>query len=149
METILHTRRMQTTVFGTLRPRTLYWLWWKCQPAPGILELTTEFSQTITIPQVPTPPSPTPVQQTGQIFYLPHQVLLPPSPKMTAKPKELHIAMPEHYDRSYAKTLPCLTSVLFYIKVNEDIYNTDVKKIAFTHSYIYHQRISPDLGHHL
>lgn len=86
---------------------------------------------------MPTPPSPTPLPQTGRIFQLPsHQVPLPLTPTMTTKPTELCIAAPEHFDGAYSKTLPWLMLVLFYLEVNKDIYNTDSKKIAFTLSYM-------------
>jgi hypothetical protein len=55
---------------------------------------------------------------------------------MTSKPTELCIAAPEHFDGSYSKTLPWLMSVLFYLEVNEDVYNSDSKKIAFALSYM-------------
>ena len=55
---------------------------------------------------------------------------------MTTKTNELRIATPEHFDRTYSKTTPWLSSVLFYLEVNDAIYNTNTKKIAFALSYM-------------
>ena len=104
--------------------------------APEVPELTNTFAHAVSIPRNPTPPSPTPVQQTGLIFALPHRVPLPQSPTMTTKPNELHIATPEHFDGTYLKTIPWLSSVLFYLEVNDAVYNTNAKKITFALSYM-------------
>ena len=55
---------------------------------------------------------------------------------MTTKVTELHIAMPEHYDGSYSKTIPWISSVLCYLEVNHAVYNTNAKKITFALSYM-------------
>ena len=55
---------------------------------------------------------------------------------MSTKVTELHIATPEHYDGTYLKTILWLSSVLFYLEVNDAGYNTNTKKIAFTLSYM-------------
>jgi len=52
------------------------------------------------------------------------------------KPVELHIGTPEAFDRSYEKATQWLNSVLFYLAVNEEVYNSDAKKITFTLSYM-------------
>ena len=55
---------------------------------------------------------------------------------MTTKPNELCITTPEHFDGTYSKTTPWLSSVLFYLEVNNAVYNTNAKKIAFALSYM-------------
>ena len=105
-------------------------------PVPEAPELTTTFAHTASIPRIPTPPSPTLVQQTGQIFTLPPQAPPPPSVAMTTKPNELHIATPEHFDGTYSKTTPWLSTILFYLEVNDTVYNTSAKKITFVLSYM-------------
>ena len=55
---------------------------------------------------------------------------------MTTKTNELRIATPEHFDRTYSKTTPWLLTVLFYLEVNDAVYNTSAKKIAFALSYM-------------
>ena len=55
---------------------------------------------------------------------------------MTTKTNELCIATPEHFDGTYSKTIPWLSSVLFYLEVNNAVYNTSAKKIAFALSYM-------------
>ena len=51
---------------------------------------------------------------------------------MSNKPTELHIGTPKAYDSSAKKATIWLQSVLFYLNVNADIYNTDAKKITIT-----------------
>ena len=55
---------------------------------------------------------------------------------MTTKVTELLIATPEHYDRTYLKTIPWLSLVLFYLEVNDAVYNTNANKITFALSYM-------------
>ena len=55
---------------------------------------------------------------------------------MTTKPSELRIAAPDHFDGTYSRTTPWLSSVLFYLEVNNAVYNTHTKKIAFALSYM-------------
>ena len=55
---------------------------------------------------------------------------------MTTKPNELRIAAPDHFDGAYSKTILWLSSVLFYLEVNDAVYNTNAKKIAFALSYM-------------
>jgi len=53
-----------------------------------------------------------------------------------AKPVELHIGTSEAFDGSYEAATWWLNSVMFYLTVNEEVYNTDAKKIAFALSYM-------------
>ena len=55
---------------------------------------------------------------------------------MTTKVSKLCIATSKHFDRNYLKTTPWLSSVLFYLEVNDAVYNTSAKKIAFALSYM-------------
>jgi len=52
------------------------------------------------------------------------------------KPTELRIGSPKAFDGSYEKAIPWLNSVVFYLAVNDEVYNTDAKKIAFALSYM-------------
>jgi len=52
------------------------------------------------------------------------------------KPVELRIGSPKAFDGSYEKAIQWLNSVMFYLAVNEEVYNTDAKKIAFALSYM-------------
>jgi len=54
----------------------------------------------------------------------------------TPKPVELCIGSPEAFDGSYEKATQWLNSILFYLTVNEEVYNTDTKKITFALSYM-------------
>jgi len=57
---------------------------------------------------------------------------------MSSAPKsvELYIGSPEAFDGSYKKAIQWLNSVMFYLAVNKEVYNTDAKKIAFALSYM-------------
>ena len=55
---------------------------------------------------------------------------------MTTKISELCITTPKYFDGNYSKTTPWLSSVLFYLKVNDAVYNTSAKNIAFALSYM-------------
>ena len=55
---------------------------------------------------------------------------------MTTKVNELRITTPEHFDGTYSKTIPWLSSVLLYLEVNDAVYNTSTKKITFALSYM-------------
>jgi len=52
------------------------------------------------------------------------------------KPTELRIGSPKAFDGSFEKAIPWLNSVMFYLAVNEEVYNTDAKKIVFALSYM-------------
>ena len=54
----------------------------------------------------------------------------------TPKPTELRIGSPKAFDGSYEKAIPWLNSVVFYLTVNDEVYNTDAKKIAFALPYM-------------
>ena len=53
-----------------------------------------------------------------------------------SKPTELRIGAPEAFDGSYEKATQWLNSVLFYLTVNEEVYNSNAKKIIFALSYV-------------
>ena len=55
---------------------------------------------------------------------------------MSNKPTELCIGIPKAYDGSAEKATIWLQSILFYLNVNADVYNTDIKKIAFALSFM-------------
>jgi len=52
------------------------------------------------------------------------------------KPVELCIGSPKAFDGSYKKAIQWLNSAMFYLAVNEEVYNTDAKKITFALSYM-------------
>ena len=54
----------------------------------------------------------------------------------SSKPTELRIGAPEAFDGSYDKSTQWLNAVQFYLLVNDKVYDTDNKKIAFTLSYM-------------
>ena len=55
---------------------------------------------------------------------------------MTTKISELRIATPEHFDGTYSKATSWLSTVLFYLEVNNAVYDTHAKKITFALSYM-------------
>ena len=106
------------------------------------LDLSHQLSASLTLPQVPTPPSPTliAIQPTfpllsPPLFNLP---LIPPLITMTTttKPIELHISTPETYDGSFETSKQWLNNVQLYLLANKDIYDNNDKKIAFILSYM-------------
>ena len=54
----------------------------------------------------------------------------------SSKPTELHIGAPEAFDGSYDKSTQWLNAVRFYLLVNDKVYDTDNKMIAFALSYM-------------
>jgi len=52
------------------------------------------------------------------------------------RPVELRIRAPEAFDGSYETATQWLNSVRFYLVVNEEVYNTNTKQVAFTLSYM-------------
>ena len=55
---------------------------------------------------------------------------------MSNKPTKLCISIPKAYDSSAEKATIWLQSILFYLNVNANVYNTDTKKIAFALSFM-------------
>ena len=55
---------------------------------------------------------------------------------MTTKISKLHITTPEHFDGTYSKAASWLSTVLFYLEVNNAVYDTHAKKIIFALSYM-------------
>ena len=54
----------------------------------------------------------------------------------SSKPTKLRIGAPEAFDRSYNKSTQWLNAVRFYLLVNDKVYDTDNKMIAFALSYM-------------
>ena len=54
----------------------------------------------------------------------------------SSKPTELRIGAPEAFDGSYDKSTQWLNAVRFYLLVNDRVYDTDNKMIAFALSYM-------------
>ena len=54
----------------------------------------------------------------------------------SSKPTELRIGAPEAFDGSYDKSTQWLNAVRFYLLVNDKVYDTDSKMIAFALSYM-------------
>ena len=54
----------------------------------------------------------------------------------SSKPTELRIGAPEAFDGSYDKSTQWLNTVRFYLLVNDKVYDTDNKMIAFALSYM-------------
>ena len=54
----------------------------------------------------------------------------------SSKPTELHIGAPEAFDGLYDKSTQWLNAVRFYLLVNDKVYDTDNKMIAFALSYM-------------
>ena len=52
------------------------------------------------------------------------------------KPTELHIGAPEAFDGLYKKSIQWLNAIHFYLLVNNKVYNTNNKIIAFALSYM-------------
>lgn len=61
-----------------------------------------------------------------------------PAPAMssTTKPTELCLSVLEYFDGNYTKSLVWLHSVMFYVKINTMVYNTNAKKITFALFYM-------------
>ena len=101
------------------------------------LDLSHQLLASLTFPQTPTPPSPTPIS-TQPTFPLlpPPPSTLPVTMTTTAKPVKLRIGTPEAYDSSFETLRQWLNTVQLYLLVNEDVYNNDNKKIVFVLSYM-------------
>ena len=105
-------------------------------------DLSHQLSASLTLPWVPTPPSPTLITTQSTFPLLPppslNPPLTPPSTTMTttAKSIELWIGTPEAYDGSFETSKQWLNAVQLYLFVNKDVYNNDDKKIAFVLSYM-------------
>ena len=101
------------------------------------LDLLHQLSASLTLPQTPTLPSPTPIATQPTFPFLPPP---PPAPSVimttTAKPIELWISTPKAYDGSFETSRQCLNAVQLYLLVNEDVYNNNDKKIMFILSYM-------------
>ena len=96
-------------------------------------DLSHQLSASLTLPWVPTPPSPTLIatQPTFPLLLPPslNPPLTPPPTTMTttAKPIELWIGTPKAYDGSFETSKQWLNAVQLYLLVNKDVYNNDDK----------------------
>ena len=101
-------------------------------------DLSNQFSIATILPRVPTPPSPTPNAQTGNLFpSLPFHPPPPPTPAMTSvKPTELHLNTPKAYDGSPITAKYWLNSVRTYLLIDKDVYSTDDKKVGYALSFM-------------
>jgi hypothetical protein len=52
------------------------------------------------------------------------------------KPVELHLGTPESFDRDHDKAQVWITSIRLYLLVNDKVYNTNAKQVAFALSYM-------------
>ncbi|KAF8439490.1 hypothetical protein L210DRAFT_3646286 [Boletus edulis BED1] len=105
------------------------------QEEDDTLDLSHQLSASLTIPRIPTPPSPTPIALTRQIFgppSIPPPLLTP----MSNKPTELRLGAPEPFDGSPEIASQWLNTVCFYLTVNASVYDNDAKQIAFTLSHM-------------
>ncbi|KAF8417894.1 hypothetical protein L210DRAFT_989705, partial [Boletus edulis BED1] len=86
------------------------------QEEDDTLDLSHQLSASLSIPRIPTPPSPTPIALTGRIFGLPP---LPPPPPplnpMASKPTELRLGNPEPFNGSPETAEQWLNTVRFYL----------------------------------
>ena len=93
----------------------------------------------LTIPQIPTPPSPTLISTQPIFPFLPPPPppVIPYPTAMTtiAKSIELHIGILESYDRPFETFKQWLNVVQLYLLVNTEVYNNN-KKFAFILLYM-------------
>ena len=101
------------------------------------LDLSHQLLASLTLPQVPTPPSPTLITTQPTFPLLPPPL---PTPLVTmtttTKPIELQIGTPEAHDGFFKTSKQWLNAVQLYLLMNEDVYNNDDKKITFVLFYM-------------
>ena len=101
------------------------------------LDLSHQLLASLTLPQVPTPPSPTLITTQPTFPLLPPPL---PTPLVTmtttTKPIELRIGTPEAHDGFFKTSKQWLNAVQLYLLMNEDVYNNDDKKITFVLFYM-------------
>ena len=101
------------------------------------LDLLHQLSASLTLPQTPTPPFPTPIAIQPTFPLLPPPLPAPPIIITTiAKPIKLQIGTPEAYNSSFETSRQWLNAVQLYLLINEDVYNNNNKKIVFVLSYM-------------
>ena len=75
---------------------------WPQEELDSSLDLLHQLSASLTLPQTPTPPSPTPIANQPTFSLLPPPLPTPPvTMTITAKPIELRISTPKAYDGSF------------------------------------------------
>jgi hypothetical protein len=82
---------------------------------------------------------PSPYTPTGNIFASQNPTLAsrPQSPSTTmSKPVEIRISPPESYDSNHRNALPWLRLISRYLLINEEIYNTDNRKVCYALSFM-------------